>query len=433
MRENNRRVMRGEEPLQGSKNEVKDMPPQFKKWVDENQDRIARAKTLPYFLRDNGKMTDEGYVLNMGTQPPQKPSILERAKLRHEARTPEQIKAIKQKWEDWKFDRLMKESDAVIELQELKTAKLNGYLSDDVNLDSINSDIKSGYLNRALSRIKIFATATKRHMLRTQKQIDSIQQAWNNRSGSVTLLKSYKTNAQVENTFKKINDKLTEKWFENGDLKLALVTASQRANGSTNMLGRIRLTANRLSYVKSALGKIGSGKSGNITKEEADAIVTFWHEITHNRHNNKLAGGYAGQIGSNTSRYMELANEYVARKTLPEFYEKLGVKKDAMPHPEFMNNRSSTGYNSMVNNYDLVVKTSKLNEGKVLGAVKKHLFTQDYIDQEAGLIKGLKAGGIKKLDGSALSNAEMADLLTTCKDRTSRNVIMWLVDHNVII
>ncbi|MBQ3895603.1 MAG: hypothetical protein II734_00660, partial [Paludibacteraceae bacterium] len=86
-----------------------------------------------------------------------------------------------------------------------------------------------------------------------------------------------------------------------------------------------------------------------------------------------------------------------------------------------------------VNNYDLVVKTSKLNEGKVLGAVKKHLFTQDYIDPKAGLIKGLKAGGIKKLDGSALSNAEMDDLLTTCKDRTSRNVIMWLVDHNVII
>ena len=67
MRENNKRVMRGEEPLQGSKNEVKNIPPQFKKWVDDNQDRIARAKTLPYFLRDNGKMTDEGYILNMGT------------------------------------------------------------------------------------------------------------------------------------------------------------------------------------------------------------------------------------------------------------------------------------------------------------------------------------------------------------------------------
>ena len=56
MRENNKRVMRGEKPLQGSKNEVKDMPPQFKKWVDDNQDRIARAKTLPYFLRDNEKL-----------------------------------------------------------------------------------------------------------------------------------------------------------------------------------------------------------------------------------------------------------------------------------------------------------------------------------------------------------------------------------------
>lgn len=102
MRENNKRVMRGEEPLQGSKNEVKDMPPQFKKWVDENQDRIARAKTLPYFLRDNGKMTDEGYILNADRIAPQKPSILERAKLRHEARTPEQIESIQKAWNERK-------------------------------------------------------------------------------------------------------------------------------------------------------------------------------------------------------------------------------------------------------------------------------------------------------------------------------------------
>lgn len=36
-----------------SSNEVKDIPDNFKNWVKENEDRIKRAKNLPYFLRDN--------------------------------------------------------------------------------------------------------------------------------------------------------------------------------------------------------------------------------------------------------------------------------------------------------------------------------------------------------------------------------------------
>ncbi|MBQ8958636.1 MAG: hypothetical protein IJ057_09100 [Bacteroidales bacterium] len=36
-----------------SVNTVHDVPDQFKQWVADNEDRIARAKTLPYFLRDN--------------------------------------------------------------------------------------------------------------------------------------------------------------------------------------------------------------------------------------------------------------------------------------------------------------------------------------------------------------------------------------------
>ena len=42
----------------GSVNEVKDVPPQFRKWLEENRGRIERAEergTLPYFLRDNTK------------------------------------------------------------------------------------------------------------------------------------------------------------------------------------------------------------------------------------------------------------------------------------------------------------------------------------------------------------------------------------------
>lgn len=51
----NARIMAGE-PLDGnSVNRVVDVPQEFKKWVVDNRDRMARAKSLPYFLRDNGK------------------------------------------------------------------------------------------------------------------------------------------------------------------------------------------------------------------------------------------------------------------------------------------------------------------------------------------------------------------------------------------
>ena len=45
---------RGGEPIDGeSVNRVKDVPENFKKWVDKNAERINNAKNLPYFLRDN--------------------------------------------------------------------------------------------------------------------------------------------------------------------------------------------------------------------------------------------------------------------------------------------------------------------------------------------------------------------------------------------
>ena len=41
------------------KDEVKDLPNKFKDWYTDNQDRIARAKSLPYFLRDNKKLIEK--------------------------------------------------------------------------------------------------------------------------------------------------------------------------------------------------------------------------------------------------------------------------------------------------------------------------------------------------------------------------------------
>lgn len=54
--EENRAIMRGDDPPKESVNTVKDVPDGFKNWVKDNRDRIERAEkkgTLPYFLRDN--------------------------------------------------------------------------------------------------------------------------------------------------------------------------------------------------------------------------------------------------------------------------------------------------------------------------------------------------------------------------------------------
>ena len=61
--EENRAILRGEEPSQESANTVTDVPEGFKKWVGENKERILKAKSLPYFLKDNGIIENGEYQL----------------------------------------------------------------------------------------------------------------------------------------------------------------------------------------------------------------------------------------------------------------------------------------------------------------------------------------------------------------------------------
>ena len=130
------------------------------------------------------------------------------------------------------------------------------------------------------------------------------------------LKTSYSTDSEVDATFTAINkDFTTEKWFEHGDLQLS-PTRKSGVNGFTNMNGKISLTPDRLKRVKLALGKIGQGKSDEITFEEADAMATFWHEICHNRN---IPSWTQGDKTKMQTRFMELANEFVARHTCRNF------------------------------------------------------------------------------------------------------------------
>ena len=57
--EDNRRILRGEDPIsyKESKSYVKDVPKEFDKWVKDNDERITRANSVPYFISDNPKYT----------------------------------------------------------------------------------------------------------------------------------------------------------------------------------------------------------------------------------------------------------------------------------------------------------------------------------------------------------------------------------------
>lgn len=256
---------------------------------------------------------------------------------------------------------------------------------------------------------------------------------------------SYSADSEVDATFTEINKGFTtEKWFEHGDLRLT-PTRKSGVNGFTYMDGRISLTPDRLKRVKSALGKIGQGKSDEITFEEADAMATFWHEICHNRN---IPSYKQGDKTKMQTRFMELANEFVARHTLPEFYAKLGAR--SVPHPEFQTNRESTGYNRMVTNYDFVIKETGLDHAKVLASVRKHLFTGGYNDQQTGLAQALLDGGLTYADGTAVKKSDLNALLklirTLESDRRDydwssgtstitprRDIILqWLKEHKFI-
>lgn len=47
-----------------SENKVTEMPDNFTRWVKDNEERIASASTLPYFLADNGKVSSGKYKIS---------------------------------------------------------------------------------------------------------------------------------------------------------------------------------------------------------------------------------------------------------------------------------------------------------------------------------------------------------------------------------
>ena len=128
--------------------QITDYPAAFKDWVRDHAEDIAASRergTEPYFIRNNAQAIDE--IIN---PQPKELSILEKAKLRHDARTPEQEEAIKNAWEERKHKHqlIKKTADNV-----LNVAQDYG----EVDFSELQSAIKSGDLNKMQELAKTVA------------------------------------------------------------------------------------------------------------------------------------------------------------------------------------------------------------------------------------------------------------------------------------
>jgi len=195
-------------------------------------------------------------------------------------------------------------------------------------------------------------------------------------------------------------------WFERGFKQIKSVDLSQEGlNGQTDMNGIITLTTERATLCANGVEKLRAGKK--LALKEADAIATLWHEITHNRSKVVPMG-----LSFEETIYSELANEFVARKTLPEFYAAFGRN---IQHKKLMESRESSGYNNTVCCYQALIEITKCDREKVLNDVREHLFTAGYNSQEFGLTDAVFRNlNVKAKGNKAFTLREVSLMVKLC-------------------
>lgn len=152
MRENEA-ILAGKEPTEESVNRVADVPQNFRDWVKNNADRIKNARSIPYFMKDNGTIEKGLFTLKeFGKQ-----SVL-----------------VETSGTAGMSD-LDNEIAARRGLMQLWDARMKGWLNMEIDLDDIDNDIELGDLDIANARIQTLLKSVERHENRTSDDIRRIQ------------------------------------------------------------------------------------------------------------------------------------------------------------------------------------------------------------------------------------------------------------------
>ncbi len=192
---------------------------------------------------------------------------------------------------------------------------------------------------------------------------------------TVKELKNVKDLSSEFETFSKTNKSFFQRGFK--EIK---ITRAKNLNGFTDMNGVIALKPDITQHTIEGLNNIKKGKK--TTYDQEKSISTLHHELWHNANR---PGNM--RMTKDQTQTMELANEFVSRKTLPQFMEKLGGK---LEHTELTESRDNTSYNRMVVNYDKLIKWADADPEKVLDDVKKTLVEDKYTEQMKGLVAAVR-------------------------------------------
>lgn len=161
----------------GSVNEVKDVPPQFKKWLEDNKERIEKAKergTLPYFLRDN-RWAWDSEADRPNEKVEYKNTALDAAEARHAARTEKQVKDIKAKW-DMRSRALKNQRYALALLDSIPG--MEAYLKKDGRGYSLNLLRGTEGLDGDYELLDAAARSIVSGMAELKKQFDVLDRPW---------------------------------------------------------------------------------------------------------------------------------------------------------------------------------------------------------------------------------------------------------------
>lgn len=270
-----------------------------------------------------------------------------------------------------------------------KVAKL--YKNEDIK--PLEKETKAKSKKQEQRRAEIRKMADERHANRTATEADKIQAKWTLSHPHSQMPKKFNGVGDIATFWNKI-DKAREtlgqeRIFQNGDFKFGRI--NNKYNGDTSMDGTINLHRKIHNLCVSAFEKLRLGK--NISEDECRAIGTLWHEMTHNRH--KLNGGIFHRPPGKSLDYMEMANEFVARKTLPELFGLIGAK--SAPYKQFMISRDNCGYDDWVVRLDTALDTFGINKDSFLKQARTDLFDGNY-DMQKELLVNNMASHVKGMD-----------------------------------
>lgn len=175
-----------------AKNEVTDFPDGFKEWVAENAPKQAGWATTPYFIKDNFVDGDLTKGL-MYVQKPKPLTLLEKAAIRHEKRTPEQVQAIQNRWEERKQKHALIKQEAQGVLDKAKDYN-------EVDFSALQNAIDSGDIGKMQS----IASEVEKVVLEIQKQEETLA----NLIPDVHEWHKQFTISELQGVYKAIEDKL---------------------------------------------------------------------------------------------------------------------------------------------------------------------------------------------------------------------------------